>query len=100
MATKRKKASETLYCSFCGNSQYEVRKLIAGTGEITAKICDSCVQFAVDVLTDTDLEDASTDAASLARYVAQQTEIITEASTRISRATRALRDKQPPDPGQ
>jgi len=30
----------------------------------------------------------------LARYVAQQTEIITDAALRVSRATRALRDKQ------
>jgi ATP-dependent Clp protease ATP-binding subunit ClpX len=31
----------TLYCSFCGKSQHEVRKLIAGP---TVFICDECVE--------------------------------------------------------
>ena len=31
-----------LYCSFCGKSQHEVRKLIAGP---TVFICDECVVF-------------------------------------------------------
>ena len=31
---------QTLYCSFCGKSQYEVSKLIAGP---TVFICDECV---------------------------------------------------------
>ena len=38
----------TLYCSFCGKSQYEVRKLIAGHGG--AFICDECVLVCVGVL--------------------------------------------------
>jgi ATP-dependent Clp protease ATP-binding subunit ClpX len=33
-------AKNTLYCSFCGKSQHEVRKLIAGP---TVFICDECV---------------------------------------------------------
>ncbi len=32
----------TLYCSFCGKSQHEVRKLIAGP---TVFICDECVEL-------------------------------------------------------
>ena len=32
----------TLYCSFCGKSQHEVRKLIAGP---TVYICDECVEL-------------------------------------------------------
>jgi ATP-dependent Clp protease ATP-binding subunit ClpX len=32
-----------LYCSFCGKSQHEVRKLIAGP---TVFICDECVELA------------------------------------------------------
>jgi hypothetical protein len=35
-----KDANDTLYCSFCGKSQYEVRKLVAGP---TVFICDACV---------------------------------------------------------
>ena len=33
-------SKNTLYCSFCGKSQHEVRKLIAGA---TVFICDECV---------------------------------------------------------
>jgi ATP-dependent Clp protease ATP-binding subunit ClpX len=35
-------AKSTLYCSFCGKSQHEVRKLIAGP---TVFICDECVEL-------------------------------------------------------
>ncbi|RXH02759.1 ATP-dependent Clp protease ATP-binding subunit ClpX [Bradyrhizobium vignae] len=38
-----------LYCSFCGKSQHEVRKVIAGP---TAFICDECVQLCVDMIRD------------------------------------------------
>jgi hypothetical protein len=38
---------QTLYCSFCGKSQHEVRKLIAGP---TAFICDECVDICTDVV--------------------------------------------------
>jgi ATP-dependent Clp protease ATP-binding subunit ClpX len=37
----------TLYCSFCGKSQREVRKLIAGP---TVFICDACVELCMDVV--------------------------------------------------
>src|SRR6516164_3445693 len=37
----------TLYCSFCGKSQHEVRKLIAGP---TVFICDECVELSKDIL--------------------------------------------------
>jgi hypothetical protein len=37
----------TLYCSFCGKSQHEVRKLIAGP---TAFICDECVDICTGVV--------------------------------------------------
>ena len=38
-----------LYCSFCGKSQHEVRKLIAGP---TVFICDECVELCMDVIKD------------------------------------------------
>jgi ATP-dependent Clp protease ATP-binding subunit ClpX len=38
---------ETLYCSFCGKSQKEVKKLIAGPG---VNICDSCVSLCAEVV--------------------------------------------------
>src|SRR6516165_3561303 len=38
---------KALYCSFCGKSQHEVRKLIAGP---TVYICDGCVELCVDFI--------------------------------------------------
>jgi len=38
---------QTLYCSFCGKSQHEVRKLIAGP---TVFICDECVDLCTDIV--------------------------------------------------
>ncbi len=40
-------AKSTLYCSFCGKSQHEVRKLIAGP---TVFICDECVELCTDII--------------------------------------------------
>jgi ATP-dependent Clp protease ATP-binding subunit ClpX len=40
-------AKNPLYCSFCGKSQHEVRKLIAGP---TVFICDECVELCVDII--------------------------------------------------
>jgi ATP-dependent Clp protease ATP-binding subunit ClpX len=39
--------SNTLYCSFCGKSQHEVRKLIAGP---TVFICNECVELCLDII--------------------------------------------------
>ena len=36
-----------LYCSFCGKSQHEVRKLIAGPSVF---ICDECVELCNDII--------------------------------------------------
>ncbi|MFV0515537.1 MAG: ATP-dependent Clp protease ATP-binding subunit ClpX [Jhaorihella sp.] len=48
MATKTGGDSKnTLYCSFCGKSQHEVRKLIAGP---TVFICDECVELCMDII--------------------------------------------------
>jgi ATP-dependent Clp protease ATP-binding subunit ClpX len=40
-------AKNVLYCSFCGKSQHEVRKLIAGP---TVFICDECVELCMDII--------------------------------------------------
>jgi hypothetical protein len=46
---------KTLYCSFCGKSQHEVRKLIAGPPP--SFICDECVELCIDIIEpDDDLE--------------------------------------------
>jgi ATP-dependent Clp protease ATP-binding subunit ClpX len=40
-------SKELLLCSFCGKSQHEVRKLIAGP---TVFICDECVELCMDII--------------------------------------------------
>ncbi|MGU9962273.1 MAG: ATP-dependent Clp protease ATP-binding subunit ClpX [Candidatus Puniceispirillales bacterium WSBS_2018_MAG_OTU23] len=40
-------AKNTLFCSFCGKSQHEVKKLIAGP---TVFICDECVELCMDII--------------------------------------------------
>ncbi len=40
-------SKNTLFCSFCGKSQHEVRKLIAGP---TVFICDECVELCMDII--------------------------------------------------
>jgi ATP-dependent Clp protease ATP-binding subunit ClpX len=42
-----KDSKNTLYCSFCGKSQHEVKKLIAGP---TVFICDECVELCNDII--------------------------------------------------
>ena len=42
-------SKNTLYCSFCGKSQHEVRKLIAGP---TVFICDECVNLCTDIISE------------------------------------------------
>ncbi|MEM1374319.1 MAG: ATP-dependent Clp protease ATP-binding subunit ClpX [Pseudomonadota bacterium] len=47
MANNSGDGKNTLYCSFCGKSQHEVRKLIAGP---TVFICDECVELCMDII--------------------------------------------------
>jgi hypothetical protein len=44
-------AKSTLYCSFCGKSQHEVRKLIAGPNVF---ICNECVELCADIIKEED----------------------------------------------
>jgi len=50
-STKPAKTPSTLYCSFCGKSQHEVRKLIAGP---TTFICDECIVLCEDIIWEED----------------------------------------------
>ncbi|MDX1736946.1 MAG: ATP-dependent Clp protease ATP-binding subunit ClpX [Alphaproteobacteria bacterium] len=61
-------SKNTLYCSFCGKSQHEVRKLIAGP---TVFICDECVELCMDIIK----EDTSSSLASSAEGVPAPQEI-------------------------
>ncbi|NOT84817.1 MAG: ATP-dependent Clp protease ATP-binding subunit ClpX [Methylococcaceae bacterium] len=44
---KSKSSEKLLYCSFCGKSQHEVRKLIAGP---SVYVCDECVELCNDII--------------------------------------------------
>jgi hypothetical protein len=48
-------SNKILYCSFCGKSQHEVRKLIAGPSVF---ICDECVELCNDIIRE-ELEEKS-----------------------------------------
>ena len=50
-----------LYCSFCGKSQHEVRKLIAGPSVF---ICDECVDLCNDIIREEIQEKSSTSTGS------------------------------------
>jgi ATP-dependent Clp protease ATP-binding subunit ClpX len=47
MVDSKNNNKSTLFCSFCGKSQHEVRKLIAGP---TVFICDECVELCMDII--------------------------------------------------
>ncbi len=47
-------SSDQVYCSFCGKSQNEVRKLIAGPD---ANICDECIDLCLDIIRDPEIEE-------------------------------------------
>jgi ATP-dependent Clp protease ATP-binding subunit ClpX len=60
MSEKKGSSEKLLYCSFCGKSQHEVRKLIAGPSVF---ICDECIELCNDIIRD---ETAATDTTSAA----------------------------------
>ena len=49
MAEKKSGTEKMLYCSFCGKSQHEVKKLIAGPSVF---ICDECIELCNDIVRD------------------------------------------------
>ncbi|HRA81703.1 MAG TPA: ATP-dependent Clp protease ATP-binding subunit ClpX [Thauera sp.] len=49
MTDKKASGDKLLYCSFCGKSQHEVRKLIAGPSVF---ICDECIELCNDIIRD------------------------------------------------
>ena len=48
-ASPRDEGEAAVYCSFCGKSQHEVRKLVAGPKVF---ICDECIQLCTEVISD------------------------------------------------
>jgi len=62
MSDKKGSGEKLLYCSFCGKSQHEVKKLIAGPSVF---ICDECIDLCNDIIRDeTAVEPGSTGARS------------------------------------
>ena len=59
-----KKGDKLLYCSFCGKSQHEVRKLIAGPSVF---VCDECVEQCNEIIRE-EAEDAEDAESSSTRY--------------------------------
>lgn len=60
---KTKEDEKLLYCSFCGKSQHEVRKLIAGPSVF---ICDECVELCNDIIRE-EMEEKSSEEGALPR---------------------------------
>ena len=56
-SSKGSEKDKLLYCSFCGKSQHEVRKLIAGPSFF---ICDECVELCNDIIRE-ELHDTDTE---------------------------------------
>ena len=57
-----KEKDETLHCSFCGKSQSEVKKLIAGRD---VYICDECIEVCINIVSEEVTEEAKKEAGSL-----------------------------------
>src|SRR5882762_7993594 len=62
MAGRAREGNGTLKCSFCGKSQNDVRKLIAGP---TVYICDECIELCNDIIAEEWEEEKSRDIRSL-----------------------------------
>ena len=60
MSEKKSSSEKLLYCSFCGKSQHEVRKLIAGP---LVFICDECIELCNDIIRDENATDQGPAAA-------------------------------------
>ena len=60
MTEKKTGGEKLLYCSFCGKSQHEVRKLIAGPSVF---ICDECIELCNDIIRDEMMESAGAEGA-------------------------------------
>ncbi|MDI6747800.1 MAG: ATP-dependent Clp protease ATP-binding subunit ClpX [Rhodocyclaceae bacterium] len=56
MADKKGGPEKLLYCSFCGKSQHEVKKLIAGPSVF---ICDECIDLCNDIISDEAIPDGA-----------------------------------------
>ncbi|MGY0559183.1 MULTISPECIES: ATP-dependent Clp protease ATP-binding subunit ClpX [unclassified Luteimonas] len=79
-------SSKILYCSFCGKSQHEVRKLIAGPSVF---ICDECVELCNDIIRE-ELEEKAQSARSSLPKPKEILEVLDEYVIGQKRAKRTL----------
>ena len=59
-----RRGDDTLRCSFCGKSQNEVKKLIAGP---TVYICNECIDICIEIISDDAQQESTTNRAPLPR---------------------------------
>ena len=78
--------SKLLYCSFCGKSQHEVKKLIAGPSVF---ICDECVELCNDIIRE-EVEDKAAAAGSKLPKPAEIKQVLDEYVIGQERAKKAL----------
>src|SRR3546814_2663418 len=79
-------SSKILYCSFCGKSQHEVRKLIAGPSVF---ICDECVELCNDIIRE-ELEEKAQSARSSLPKPKEILEVLDQYVIGPARAKRTL----------
>mgnify|MGYP001060647939 CR=1 FL=1 len=87
MSEKKGSNEKLLYCSFCGKSQHEVRKLIAGPSVF---ICDECIELCNDIIRDEVAADVKTGAKSELPTPAEIKEILDQYVIGQTRAKRIL----------
>ena len=58
----REENNEGIKCSFCGKTQEQVKRLVAGPD---VYICDECIELCQDIIDDTDYEDSNIEFDSL-----------------------------------
>jgi len=87
MSEKKGSNEKLLYCSFCGKSQHEVRKLIAGPSVF---ICDECIDLCNDIIRDEAAADVKTGAKSELPTPAEIKEILDQYVIGQTRAKRIL----------
>ena len=80
-------SGKLLYCSFCGKSQNEVRKLIAGPSVF---ICDECVDLCNDIIREEIQESSSEDGSTKLPIPAEINEILNQYVIGQEKAKRVL----------
>jgi ATP-dependent Clp protease ATP-binding subunit ClpX len=87
MSEKKGSSEKLLYCSFCGKSQHEVRKLIAGPSVF---ICDECIELCNDIIRDEAQAEPATAARAGLPTPAEISQILDQYVIGQSRAKRIL----------